>query len=36
MVHHGDTTEYDLLGQALGCDPEPCLQKGIAVIREKF
>ena len=35
-VHHGDLTEYALLGEALGRDPEPVLQKGIQVIREKF
>lgn len=36
MVHHGDKTEYALLGQALGEDPEPYLQKGIRTIQEKF
>ena len=35
-VHHGDLTEYALLEQALGKDPEPVLQKGIRVIQEKF
>ena len=36
MVPHGSLTEYDLLRRALGEDPEPYLEKGIAVIMEKF
>ena len=35
-VYHGTKTEYALLEQALGGDPEPVLRKGIQVIQEKF
>lgn len=36
MVHHGDLTEYDLLREALGGDPEPFIRKGLKTIQEKF
>ena len=35
-VYHSTKTEYTLLEQALGQDPEPVLQKGIQAIQEKF
>lgn len=35
-VPHGSSTEYDLLGQALGADRDEILARGIAKIREKF
>ena len=35
-VPHGTYSEYELLQQALGQDPQEILAKGIAVIREKF
>ena len=36
QVFHGTKTEYTLLEQALGQDPEPMLRKGIQVLQEKF
>lgn len=35
-VPHASSTEYDLLGQALGADRDEILARGISKIREKF
>ena len=35
-VYHGMTTEYALLRQALGSETDAILERGIAVVKEKF